>query len=224
MKKIKLQYLISIILLVLGIILELIFFNTIWSLLGLMFIGGGTILFTIYFEQKWVKKEKLKWGLIATIVFAIIYGILEYILFDSTWNNWFKISDWFPDKYYYWAFMTILNFSITIIVSRGSVALSLSSIPLFAVNEDLWYWISKSIHELNYVFPVNNWFDQRFPFLMGLGNHIPFFPYWPKFYFVGWLLLSILIFIQFKNLKGKKFLISMIIFVITCFVCISFIL
>jgi len=157
-------------------------------------------------EKKWIDSKYLKYGLLATIVFAIVYGILEYILFDATWNNWFKISDWFPSKYYYWIFMAVLNFSIVFIVSRKSLALSIMSIPLFSVNEDLCYWITKSIHEGNYVFPVNNWFDQMFPFLRGLGEPIPFFPSWPRFYFVGWILISILIIIQFKNLEEKKFL------------------
>jgi hypothetical protein len=219
MRKIKLQYLVSIILIFIGIIITIFLLNSLWLLLGLMFIGGGIIIFFSYLEQKWVKKKYLKWGLLATIIFAIVYGILEYILFDSTWNNWFKISDWFPNKYYYWAFMAILNFSITILVSRGSLSLSLSSIPLFAVNEDLWYWITKSIHELEYVFPVKNWFDQKFSFLQGLGEPIPFLPYWPRFYFVGWLLISILIVIRFKEFKDKKFLYSTIIFIGSCFLC-----
>lgn len=217
MRKIKLQYLVSIILIVIGIIITIFLFNSLWLLLGLMFIGGGIIIFFSYLEQKWVKKKYLKWGLLATIIFAIVYGILEYILFDSTWNNWFKISDWFPNKYYYWAFMAILNFSITVLVSRGSLSLSLSSMPLFAVNEDLWYWITKSIHELEYVFPVGNWFDQKFSFLQGLGEPIPFFPYWPRFYFVGWLLISILIVIRFKEFMDKRFLYLTIIFIGSCF-------
>ncbi|MHA1310527.1 MAG: hypothetical protein ACTSQO_06320 [Candidatus Helarchaeota archaeon] len=219
MKQIKLQYKISIILISTGLIISIILFNTFWSLLGLMFIGGGLILAIIYYEQKWIKRKYLKWGLTGTLIFSIVYGILEYTLFDSPWNNYFKISDWFPDMYYYWAFMTILNFSIIIIASRGSIAMSLSSIPLFATNEDLWYWLSQSIHELNYVFPVSNWFDKRFPFLRGLGEPLPFFPYFPRFYLVGWILISILLIIQFKNLQGKKFIISILCFITACFGC-----
>lgn len=216
MRKIKIQYIISIFLIIFGIFITIPLLNTPWSLLGLMFIGGGIIIFFSYFEQKWVKKSYLKWGFLATIIFAIVYGILEYIFFDATWNNWFKISDWFPNKYFYWAFMTILNFSIVILSSRGSLALSLSSIPLFAVNEDLLYWITKSIHEFNYVFPVQNWFDQKFPFLQGLGEAIPIPPFFPKFYFVGWILISILLVLKIKKLKGRKFIFTLIVFIICC--------
>ena len=194
-----------------------------------MLIGGALILFIVYFEQRWIKREYLKVGLIATIVLAIAYGVYEYILFDATWNSFFDIGRWFEDgititigdwsiflfgdKYYYWGFMTILNFTIVFIFSRKSVGLALSSIVLFAVNEDFTYWITKSVHELRYVFPVGNWFDTRFPFLQGLGEGIPVFPEWPRFYFVGWILLSIILVIQFKNLQGQKFLIAVGIFV-----------
>ncbi len=191
-----------------GLCIALIFSNSYLVLLGYMFVGGGGILFLMNFERRWVKRNYLKKGLLATIVLAIVYGILEYIFFDSTWNNWFKISDWFPNKYYYWGFMTILNFTLVFLISHKSIGLSLASIPLFAVNEDLWYWITKSIHELRWVFPVGNWFDQRFPFLQGLGDPIYSFPYWPRFYFVGWILVSILLIIQFKNLQGGNFLIG----------------
>ncbi|MBD3229312.1 MAG: hypothetical protein GF329_14100 [Candidatus Lokiarchaeota archaeon] len=213
MKKLKIQYICSFILIIIGIIIAIIFSNSFLSLLGYMLVAGGIILSIIYLEQKWLKQKYLKWGLIATISFAVIYGILEYVFFDATWNNWFKISDWFPNKYFYWAFMTILNFSIVILASRGSLALSLSSIPLFAVNEDLWYWITKSIHELNWVFPVPNWFDEKFPFLHGLGGAISIPPFCPKFYFVGWILVSILLLLMFKKLKGQKFLICLVVFI-----------
>jgi len=198
-------------------------FNTVWSLFGLMLIGGSGIIFLIYYEQKWIKREYLITGLIATIILAIVYGILEYIFLDATWNNWFKISDWFPDKYYYWAFMTVLNFTIVFVVSRKSIALSLASIPIFAVTEDLWYWITKSIHEMRWVFPVGNWFDVKFPFLQGLGEPIYSFPYWPRFYFVGWILVTLLLIIQFKNLQGSKFIIALGFFVWASFLCLFFV-
>jgi hypothetical protein len=221
--KLSLQNQCVIILIALGFLITIAFLNTFWSLLGFMLIGGGIILFFIYYEQRWIKREYLKRGLIATTLFAIIYGILEYIFFDATWNNWFKISDWFPDKYYYWAFMTILNFLIVFAISRKSIALSLSSIPLFAVNEDLWYWITKSIHEARWVFPVGNWFDARFPFLQGLGDPIYQFPYWPRFYFVGWILISILLIIQFRNAQGFKLLIGVGFFLFASLLCILFV-
>ncbi|MHA1132331.1 MAG: hypothetical protein ACTSQQ_16210, partial [Candidatus Helarchaeota archaeon] len=131
--------------------------------------------------------------------------------------DWFVAA--FGDKYYYWAFMTILNFTIVFLVSRKSIALSLASIPLFAVNEDLWYWITKSIHESHWVFPVGNWFDQRFPFLHGLGEPTYAFPYFPRFYFVGWILVSILLIIQLKNLQREQFLLGLGIFIYATFLC-----
>lgn len=218
MDRLLLQYKCSILLIGIGIGILIPFYNTFLSLLGVMFMGGGFILFLIYYEQKWINRKYLKWGLIAAILFSIVYGILEYVLFDSTWNNWFKISDWFPNRYSYWIFMAMSNFIIVFIASRKSIALSLMSILIFIFNEDLWYWISKSIHELNYVFPVYNWFDEFFP-LQGLGEPIPIFPYWPRFYFVFLILISIVIFVQFKNLEGKKFLITLAIYIGACFLC-----
>lgn len=209
-----------------GLIIAIPLIEMVWSLFGLMLIGGAIILFFIYFEQRWVKREYLKFGLIATIVLAVSYGILEYLLLDATWNTYFHLGNWFEsvfgDKYYYWGFMTILNFTIAFIFSRKSLALSLTSIPLFAVNEDLWYWITKSFHELRYVFPVDNWFDDRFPFLQGLGEPLTGFTEFPKFYFVGWILVSILLIIQFKNYQGTKFLIALGIFIITSALCTFF--
>ncbi len=220
---ITLQNKFVIFLLGIGIVISILFMNSMWLLLGFMFIGGSAILFFIFFEQRWIKREYLIHGLIACIVLAIVYGILEYVLFDSTWNNWFKISDWFVhlfgDKYYYWAFMTILNFAVVFLVSRKSIALSLASIPLFAVNEDLWYWITKSIHEARWVFPVGNWFDQEFPFLQGLGEPAYAFPYFPRFYFVGWILISILLIIQLKNLQGERFVIAVGFFIYASLLC-----
>ncbi len=213
----SLQYKSCIILVTVGLAIAIPLFQTIWSLFGLMLVGSALILFFVYFEQRWIKREYLKRGLIATIILAIFYGVYEYIFFDATWNSFFDIGLWFEqvfgDKYYYWGFMTILNFTIVFIFSRKSVGLALSSIVLFAVNEDFTYWITKSVHELRYVFPVGNWFDTRFPFLQGLGEGIPVFPEWPRFYFVGWILVSIILVIQFKNLQGQKFIIAVCIFV-----------
>jgi hypothetical protein len=185
-----------------------------------MFSAGGIIIFFMYFEQRWIKREYLKAGLYATLILATVYGILEYVLLDATWNNWFKISDWFPNKYWYWGFMTILNFTIVFIISRKSIGLSIASIPIFAVNEDLLYWISKSIHEARWVFPVGNWFDQKFSFLQGLGEPTYSAPYFPRFYFVGWILVSILLIIQLKNLQGEEFLIALGFFVFASFLCV----
>lgn len=198
-----------------GLLIAIPLFNTFWSLLGLMLIGGGIIIFFIFYEQKWIKREYLISGLLANIILAIAYGVYEYLFFDATWNDFFVISEWFPgpDKYFYWGFMTLLNFTVVFIFSRKSIALSLASVPLFAVNEDLWYWITKSIHETHYIFPVGNWFDDRFPFLQGLGEPLPVMPYFPRFYFVGWILISILLIIQFKNLEGRKFLLALAAFI-----------
>ncbi len=212
------QYKCSIILFGIGIGILIPFYNTFWSLLGVMFMGGGFGIFLIYYEQKWINRTYLQMGLIATILFSIVYGILEYLFFDTDWNNWFQISDWFPNKYFYWTFMTISNLIIVFIASRKSIALSLLSALAFMVNEDLWVMISKSLHEFNYAFPVYNWYDDFFP-LQGLGEPIPIFPYWPRFYFVFLILISILIFVQFKNLEGKKFLITLAIFIGACFLC-----
>ncbi len=220
----RVQYKCCLILSAIGIAIFFLTVDTVWSLFGIMLVAGSLILFFVYFEQKWVKREYLKNGLIASIILAIIYGIFEYLFFDAKWNDFFRISEWFivtfGDKYYYWGFMTILNLSIVLIFSRGSVALGLSSIPLFAVNEDLWYWITKSMHELEYVFPVGNWFDTRFPFLQGLGEPLPIFPEWPRFYFVGWILVSIILVIQFKNYQNRKFLIALSIFIAASALCV----
>ncbi|MHA1264402.1 MAG: hypothetical protein ACTSRS_04125 [Candidatus Helarchaeota archaeon] len=205
-------------------LITIVFNDMVWALLGLMFMGAAIILFFIYFEQRWVKREYLQTGLWATIVLAIAYGVYEYIFFDAGWNKFFHLADWFVavfgDKYYYWGFMTILNFSVVFLFSRKSIALSIAAIPLFAVNEDLWYWITKSIHELRYVFPVGNWFDTRFPFLHGLGEPLTGFTEFPRFYFVGWILVSILLFIQFRNLHDRAFLIALTAFTAASFFCV----
>jgi len=219
MLKWKIQYISSLLMILIGILIYFVLYQTIFTLLGIMLAVGGLIICISYAEQKWVKRKYLKWGLLSTVIFAIVYGILEYVFFDSTWNNWFKISEWFPSKYYYWGFMAILNFTIVIITSRGSFALSITAIPLFSVNEDLFYWISKSIHEMTYVFPVDNWFDTKFPFLKGLGEPIPVMPYWPRFYFVGWILVSALLIIQLKKYEGKKFIVALIVFITLSFLC-----
>ncbi|NVM01710.1 MAG: hypothetical protein HWN67_05220 [Candidatus Helarchaeota archaeon] len=192
-------------------------FGTFWSVAAILIMAGGFVIFLIYYEKPWIEKKYLKRGLIFTLLFAIVYGILEYVFFDATWNYWFKISAWFPSKYLYWVFMAVLNFSLVFIISKKSIALGFLSVPLFSVNEDLWYWITKSIHNGIYVFPVPNWFDQRFP-VYGLGEPIPFFPFWPRFYFVLWTLITILLFIQFKDLENKKLLISVCIFCGTSFI------
>lgn len=221
--KISLQYQICLILAAAGLAIAIPFLDNIWSLFGLMLLGGAIILFFMNIERRWINPEYLKFGLIATIVLAISYGVYEYLFFDAGWNTFFHLASWFEqtfgDKYYYWGFMTILNFMIVFIFSRKSIGMALCSIPLFAVNEDLWYWITKSVHELRYVFPVGNWFDTRFPFLQGLGEGIPIFPEWPRFYFVGWMLVSILLIIQLKNLQDRKFIIAVGIFVGTAVFC-----
>ncbi|MFX0135288.1 MAG: hypothetical protein ACFFDN_16710 [Candidatus Hodarchaeota archaeon] len=193
-----------------GGIFFIITFGTFWSVAGILIMAGGFGIFLIYYEKTWVEKKYLKRGLFFTLFFAIVYGILEYVLFDATWNYWFKISAWFPSKYLYWVFMAVLNFSLVFILSR-SLALSFLSVPLFSVNEDLFYWLTKSIHNGIYVFPVPNWFDQRFS-VYGLGEPIPFFPFWPRFYFVLWTLITILLFVQFKDLENKNLLISLCVF------------
>ena len=92
--QLSLQNKCCLILLAIGIVIFVLTLNTVWMLLGLMLGLGSILIFIIYFEQRWIKREYLKWGLIATIVLAIVYGILEYFLFDATWNTWFNIADW----------------------------------------------------------------------------------------------------------------------------------
>ena len=220
--QLSLQYKCCLILAVVGLAITIPLINTVWSLFGIMLICGAFLLLFMYFEQRWIKSEYLKWGLMATMLYALIYGVLEYTLFHSPWNNWFRLSEWFPNMGYYWAFMAVTNFAITFLASRKSLALAFASIPLFSVNEDLWFWISQSIHEARYVFPVGNWFEDSFPFLQGLGEPIGIFPFLPRFYFVGWILLSILFVIQFKNLQGRKFLIFLGVYVLASALCLLF--
>jgi len=216
--KISLQYKWALILMIFGAILFISTLSIFWSVAGIALAAGGLGILLIYLEKKWIEHEYLKNGLIFTLLFAIIYGILEYIFFDSTWNYWFKISAFFPNKYFYWIFMAVLNFSLVFIFSHKSFALSIMSIPLFSVNEDLWYWITKSVHNGIWVFPVPNWFDQRFS-IFGLGEPIPIFPFFPRFYFVGWILIGLLIFIQNKNPEDKEFSIFVLVYCICSFAC-----
>ncbi len=214
--ELKLHIKIAFLMMLFGGIFFIIAFNTFWSVAGILILAGGFGIFLIYYEKPWIEKKYLKKGLIFTLFFAIVYGILEYVFFDATWNYWFKISAWFPSKYLYWVFMAVLNFSLVFVISRKSIALAFLSVPLFSVNEDLWYWITKSIHHGIYVFPVPNWFDQRFP-VFGLGEPIPFFPFFPRFYFILWSLIVILLIIQFKDLENKNLIISICIFCVCSF-------
>ncbi|MHA1377918.1 MAG: hypothetical protein ACTSRG_06015 [Candidatus Helarchaeota archaeon] len=214
----KLQYKFVLLLIISGSVLYIFSFKTFLSLFAIMLTVGGSAIFLIYFEKRWIEQKYLIRGLVSTLLFAVVYGILEYVFFDATWNYWFKISSLFPSKYFYWIFMAILNFTLVFYFSHKSIALSTLSIPLFSVNEDLWYWITKSIHNGTWVFPVPNWFDQRFS-IFGLGEPIPFFPFLPRFYFVGWFLIGILFYIQFKNLEGRKFIISVGIYCVFSFLC-----
>lgn len=215
---ISLENKIAIIMILSGGILLIFTFTSFLAVFPIAIFTGGCAIFLIYYERKWIKLEYLKISLLATLLFAVIYGILEYMLFDSKWNNWFKLSKMFPTKYGYFIFMALLNFSLVFFLSKKSLALSILSIPLFSVNEDLSYWLTKSVHTGRYIFPVPNWFDLRFD-IFGLGEPIPFFPYWPRFYFLGWILIAILLIILFNEFNDKKFIIIVGIYCGCSFLC-----
>ena len=101
-------------------------------------------------------------GLLGITIYSIIYGVLEYFLFHSSnYGGFLKISKYFPNMYFYWSFMLLSAIGFTAIFCRHWV-ITLWSMWLFPVLEDLFFFISLGLHKQEYSFPVSNWYDDAF--------------------------------------------------------------
>ena len=146
-------------------------------------------------------------ALLGITIYSIIYGVLEYFLFHSpNYDGWLKISKYFPNMYFYWSFMLLSAIGFTAIFCRHWI-ITLWSMWLFPVVEDLFFFISLGIHQQKYPFPVSNWYDEAFWIakILKLGQPLTFVPYIPNFYFVLPLiyLFGIVILIVLQARKGN---------------------
>ena len=116
------------------------------------------------------------------LVYSATYGVLEYIAFHSpNYNGALKISKYLPNMYFYWAFMYLTAVGITFAFCRNWIS-AFWSMWLFPVIEDLFFFISLSIHEHHFPFPVSNWYDEAFSItkFIRLGQATMFWPFFPR--------------------------------------------
>ena len=93
-------------------------------------------------------------ALLGITVYSIIYGVLEYFLFHSpNYDGFLKISKYFPNMYFYWSFMLLSAIGFTAIFCQHWI-ITLWSMWLFPVLEDLFFFISLGLHKREYPFPV----------------------------------------------------------------------
>ena len=120
------------------------------------------------------------------LAYSATYGVLEYIAFHSpNYNGALKISKYFPNMYFYWTFMLLTAVGITFAFCRNWIS-AFWSMWLFPVIEDLFFFISLSIHEHHFPFPVSNWYDEAFSItkFIRLGQATMFWPFFPRFYYI----------------------------------------
>ena len=146
-------------------------------------------------------------GLLGITIYSIIYGVLEYFLFHSpNYDGFLKISKYFPNMYFYWSFMLLSAIGFTGIFCQHWI-ITLWSMWLFPVLEDLFFFISLGLHKQEYPFPVSNWYDDAFWIakVLKLGQPISSFPYFPNFYLVFPLiyLFGIVMLITHQKMKSE---------------------
>jgi len=112
--------------------------------------------------------------------------VLEYAAFHSpNYDGVLKISKYFPSMYFYWTFMLLTAIGITFACCQNWI-LTLWSMWLFPVLEDLAFFIALGFHQRRFPFPVSNWYDDAFYIakLVHLGQATTFWPFAPRFYYI----------------------------------------
>jgi hypothetical protein len=150
--------------------------------------------------------KEIAW--VSTVVYSIIYGVLEYFAFHSpNYNGALKISKYFPNMYFYWTFMLLTAVGITFVFCRNWISV-FWSMWLFPVIEDLVFFIALAIHQHRFPFPVSNWYDDAFLIakFTRLGQATLFWPFVPRFYYILPLIYLLGRFIPIFGSKMKNFL------------------
>ena len=141
-------------------------------------------------------------ALVSTVVYSIIYGVLEYFAFHSpNYNGALKISKYFPNMYFYWTFMLLTAVGITFVFCRNWISVFWSMLPIW---DGKW----EAMLMYRFPFPVSNWYDDAFLIakFTRLGQATLFWPFVPRFYYILPLIYLLGRFIPIFGSKMKNFL------------------
>lgn len=172
-----------------------------WWICPVSLISGIVVItITIYFyidkkfEEKYPNISYLYLGIIVSLIWALIYGALEFYVFQNPTHPLY-LFQWFSTAsrigyIAYWSFLILSNFFIVYFITRN-LTLSIILTLFYCVNEDFSYWIFYGIANNSSIMPPPmNWFeafDKIFPqWFIVLGTHIDIWPYVPIIYILVW--------------------------------------
>ncbi|MHA1291698.1 MAG: hypothetical protein ACTSQJ_03405 [Promethearchaeota archaeon] len=191
-----------------------------WWISPISFIFGIIVfLIAIYFYRKDLLAEQfpeniyLYLGIFTSIMYALIYGALEYYVFQNPKHILF-LFQWFKSPIPYWILLILSHFYIIFFITRN-LSFSIVLTIFYCVNEDLSFWIFYGIeNRIPIMPPPINWFE-AFPtffpkWFIELGVHIDCWPYVPIIYIIIWVItipLIILILVFANKKKNIKIII-----------------
>ncbi len=193
-----------------------------WWICPISLIFGIIVLITAFyfykndlFEEKYPKVLYIYIGIVSSIIWALIYGALEFYIFQNPLHPLFLFT-WFttetPIGYIgYWSLLIFSHFFLLYFITRNlSISIVLTS--FYCINEDLSFWIFYGItNGVSIMPPPTNWF-QAFPnifpqWFIDLGVQIQIWPYVPLIYVIIWSIsipLIILIIFIAKSYNKKN--------------------
>jgi hypothetical protein len=178
--------------------------------------GISVVVIAIFFYKKNLFKDKFPKisyffiGILFSISYAIIYGALEFYVFQNP-SHPLNLFNWFQSPIPYWVLLILSHFLLVYFICRN-LSFSIVLTLIYCVNEDFGFWI---VFGLNNGVPIMpppiNWFESFptiFPqWFIDLGTHLEIWPYVPVIYILIWIVtipLIITLIIVAKNYEKKN--------------------
>lgn len=144
--------------------------------------------------------NRLKTALLFSVAFSIIYGIIEFFIWDSRFADFpFYLQDKIPFPVYFFA-LWIIFIAFSFYLTRNYL-LAASSLFFTVFLEDLFYYLTQWLYTGVYPFPVI-WYNAM-PLITSLKLATPIFFNLPFLYIVG-IALSFLFLLLYINIKRDR--------------------
>ena len=136
------------------------------------------------------RDHKVIWkrGFLAASIYSILYGLYEYFI---VYNN-IRLYDYFGGPTINWAIMYVgilITVALATFYNKNlNIEAMIFGLLFMAMFEDVIYWMGQWIDKGEFPFPAGDWWDSYFASFRVLGNlgqPIPFWPEFPKYYLPG---------------------------------------
>ncbi len=152
-------------------------------------------------------RKIVKRGLLAALIYSIIYGFYEYFVV----YNYVRLLDFFGSPTINWSIMYGALLLTVAIATRYGGKLNFEQVIMgllfMAMFEDVIFWLSLWMDKGTYPFPAGNWWDSyiaTFRVLGGAGWPLPIWPYFPFYYIPGFGMILIYYISSFKSARAGR--------------------